>query len=305
MDSMECALRSQSIIDIIPNLLDLLYLRIVIFMDTAYGRSQIRRIGNWPNAFSCEVQALIRRISFVGYSSIDKGPFQMGTFQETLAEGNECALHLGPERSQVYSDLSPEDKERCSWKGHQNRGQGNNARGTGAAGHIARNCPQPKRPQNSEYFKDKMLFMQAQENGVALDEEQLLFIAGRQDKVVDEDVDEQPLQDLALNVDNVCQPDDYDAFDSDVDEAPTVQTMFMANPSSNPHTPTQPQDSSPKIAMSVQLNCIVDSDSDYMGDSNMILYDQFVKDSAKPVLQNNVSSVPNDAYMMIINEMHE
>nr|GEU56326.1 hypothetical protein [Tanacetum cinerariifolium] len=45
-----------------------------------------------------------------------------------------------------------------------------------------------------------MLLMQAQENEVALDEEQLLFLA-----------------------------DECDAFDSDVDEAPTVQTMFMAN----------------------------------------------------------------------------
>ncbi|GJV91707.1 integrase, catalytic region, zinc finger, CCHC-type containing protein [Tanacetum coccineum] len=44
--------------------------------------------------------------------SIDEGPFQMGTFWETLAEGNEGALHLGPERHRVYSDLSPEDKER-------------------------------------------------------------------------------------------------------------------------------------------------------------------------------------------------
>ncbi|GJV29480.1 hypothetical protein Tco_1385928 [Tanacetum coccineum] len=44
--------------------------------------------------------------------SIDEGPFQMGTFQETLAEGNEGALHLGPERARVYSDLSPEDKDR-------------------------------------------------------------------------------------------------------------------------------------------------------------------------------------------------
>ncbi|GKB02686.1 hypothetical protein Tco_0830775, partial [Tanacetum coccineum] len=43
--------------------------------------------------------------------SIDQGPFQMGTFQETLAEGTEGALHLGPERPRVYSDLSPEDKE--------------------------------------------------------------------------------------------------------------------------------------------------------------------------------------------------
>ncbi|GKE92650.1 integrase, catalytic region, zinc finger, CCHC-type containing protein, partial [Tanacetum coccineum] len=71
-------------------------------------------------------------------------------------------------------------------------------------GHIARNCTHLKRPQNSNYFKDKMLLMQAQENGVALDEEQLLFIAA----------------------------DDCDAFDSDVDKAPTAQTMFMANLSS-------------------------------------------------------------------------
>ncbi|GKE32573.1 hypothetical protein Tco_1451895 [Tanacetum coccineum] len=40
----------------------------------------------------------------------------MGTFRETLTEGNKGALHLGPERPRVYSDLSPEDKDRCSWK---------------------------------------------------------------------------------------------------------------------------------------------------------------------------------------------
>ncbi|GKC11322.1 hypothetical protein Tco_1008104, partial [Tanacetum coccineum] len=38
--------------------------------------------------------------------SIDEGPFQMGTFRETLAEGDEGALHLGPEQPRVYSDLS-------------------------------------------------------------------------------------------------------------------------------------------------------------------------------------------------------
>nr|GFC81204.1 hypothetical protein [Tanacetum cinerariifolium] len=104
--------------------------------------------------------------------------------------------------------------------GRQNRGQGMNPRGGSAAGyggaqnrvenvnpgqarpgqerpvkcyscngtrHIARNCTQPKRPQNFEYYKDKMLLMQAQENGVALDEEQLLFLAGGQDNAFDDD----------------------------------------------------------------------------------------------------------------------
>ncbi|GJU85852.1 hypothetical protein Tco_1293398 [Tanacetum coccineum] len=44
--------------------------------------------------------------------SIDEGPFQMGTFRETLAEGNDGALHLGPERARVYFDISPDDKDR-------------------------------------------------------------------------------------------------------------------------------------------------------------------------------------------------
>nr|GEW48013.1 ribonuclease H-like domain-containing protein [Tanacetum cinerariifolium] len=44
--------------------------------------------------------------------SIDEGPFQMGTFRETLVEGEEGAFHLGPERPRVYSDLSPKEKNR-------------------------------------------------------------------------------------------------------------------------------------------------------------------------------------------------
>ncbi|GJW81105.1 retrovirus-related pol polyprotein from transposon TNT 1-94 [Tanacetum coccineum] len=210
--------------------------------------------------------------------SINKGPFQMGTFWETLAKGNEGALHLGPERARVYSDLSPEDKDRYNadiramnillqglpkdiytlinyytdakdiWdnikmllegseltkkdresqlyvdfehfpvklnrglrdsnydqlyaylkqheahanenkmmnqaivqdgrvvvqnvQGQQNRGQARQIQcyNCNGIGDISRNCAKPKRPQNSEYFKDKMLLMQAQENGVALDE---------------------------------------------------------------------------------------------------------------------------------------
>ncbi|GKB27441.1 hypothetical protein Tco_0866842 [Tanacetum coccineum] len=89
----------------------------------------------------------------------------MGIFRETLVEGTEGAL--GPERPRVYSDLSPEDKDRTY--------------GT--------------------MLKDASGGSELQKNG-------------------------------PFNVDNVFQVDDCDAFDSDVDEAPMAQTMFMANLSS-------------------------------------------------------------------------
>ncbi|GJR95591.1 hypothetical protein Tco_0267765 [Tanacetum coccineum] len=169
----------------------------------------------------------------------------------------------------------------------------------------------------------------AMENGVLLDEEKLLFIVGGQENVVDEDVDKPPVQDLALTINNVFQADDCDAFDSDVDEAPTAQTLFMANLSSadpvydenglsydseilfEVHDHDNYQDAVcenhevHEMHDDVQPNCIVNSDAEYTGDCNMIPYDQYVKDNAKSVVQTNVSSVPNDAYMMIINGMHE
>ncbi|GJV47351.1 hypothetical protein Tco_1437563 [Tanacetum coccineum] len=44
--------------------------------------------------------------------SITEGPFQMGTMRDTLTEGGEGALHLGPERARVFADLSAEQKDR-------------------------------------------------------------------------------------------------------------------------------------------------------------------------------------------------
>nr|GEV35229.1 integrase, catalytic region, zinc finger, CCHC-type, peptidase aspartic, catalytic [Tanacetum cinerariifolium] len=238
-------------------------------------------------------------------------------------------------------------------QGRQNRGQGTNPQGGGAVGfggvqnrvgnanpgqakqvkcyncngigHIAKNCTQHECPHNSDYYKDKMLLMQAQENGVALNKEQPLFLAGGQDNAIDEDVDEQPVQDLDLNVDNVFQADDCDAFNSNVDEAPTAQTMFMTNLSSadpvndeagpsydldilSVHDHDHYQDAVCEhheehvMHDNVQLNHVVDSHADYTSDSNTIPY---VTDNAVPVVLSNVSSVPNDAYMMIYNDMYE
>nr|GEU72553.1 hypothetical protein [Tanacetum cinerariifolium] len=171
-------------------------------------------------------------------------------------------------------------------------------------GHIARNCTQPKRPQNSNYYKDKMLLMQAQDNGVALDAEQLLFLTGGHDNAIDEDVDEQPVQDLALNMDNVFQADDYPVND---EVGPSYDSDILSEVHDHDHYQDAACEHYEEHAMheNVQLNHVIDSHANYTSDSNMIPYDQYVKDNAVPVVHSNLSSVPNDAYMMIYNDMYE
>nr|GEW47249.1 hypothetical protein [Tanacetum cinerariifolium] len=176
--------------------------------------------------------------------------------------------------------------------------EGNNARGAGAAGyrgaqnrvgyanpsqarqikcynyngiaHIVRNCTQPKRSQNSEYLKDKMLLIQAQKNGVKLYEEQLLFIAA----------------------------DDCDAFDPDVDEAPTAQIMSMSNLSS---ANLVYDEAGPSYDSDVLSEV---HDHDHYQDA-ICEHHEYVKDNVVQVVQSDVSVIPNDAYMMILNNMHE
>nr|GEX17690.1 integrase, catalytic region, zinc finger, CCHC-type, peptidase aspartic, catalytic [Tanacetum cinerariifolium] len=261
--------------------------------------------------------------------------------RETLAEGEEGSLHLGPERPRVYSDLSPKDKDRglrdsnydqlyTYLKQHEAHANENKMMLDRFTQHIVDPLALMSNVSHQQYYSQSYTTSPStHENGLVLDEEQLLFIAGGQDKVVDEDVDEQPVQDLALNVDNVFQADECDAFDSDVDEAPTAQTMFMANLSSADPVYDEASSSYDSDILSevhdhdnyqddvcelhevhemhdnVQPNRVINSDAEYTSDSNMISYDQYVKDNAKPVIQNNVSSVQHDASMMIINEMHE
>nr|GEW58889.1 hypothetical protein [Tanacetum cinerariifolium] len=197
--------------------------------------------------------------------SIDEGPFQMGTFRETLAEWHKSALHLGPERPRVYSDLSPKEKE---------RGQGNNAQGAGAAGYGGAqnrvgNGNSGQARQIKCYNCNSIGHI---ENGVTLDEEHLLFIADGQDNAVDEDADEQP--------------------------APIAHTMFMENLSSA--DPVYDE-----TGLSYDSNILSEVyDHGHYHDA-VCEHHEYVKDNAVPVVQSNVSSVSNDAYVMILNDMHE
>ncbi|GJU28422.1 retrovirus-related pol polyprotein from transposon TNT 1-94 [Tanacetum coccineum] len=230
-------------------------------------------------------------------------------------------------------------------QGRQNRVQGNNAMGVSTVdnrgaqyragnanagqgktikcynyngiGHIARNCIQSKRPQNSDYFKEKMLLMQAQENGLDLDEDQLLFLAGGQSNTFDDDVDKGPVQDIAHKEDNIFQADQCDAFHSDVNEAPTTQIMFMANlssadpvydevgPSYDSDTLSEVQDHDnclDNMNESHEEGCMC-SHEEHARNINVMA--GATKDNKDQVVHSDVSSVPNDVVMIITNDIYE
>ncbi|GJU61277.1 retrovirus-related pol polyprotein from transposon TNT 1-94 [Tanacetum coccineum] len=236
-------------------------------------------------------------------------------FQRNTARGNVVAGNVGGQNRGGIINPGPAKPIKCY-----------NCNGLG---HIARECPRPKRLQDSDYFKDKMLLMQAQENGAVLDEEQSLFLAGEQITNFDEDVDNSPENDLALNMDHIFEADECDAFDSDVDEGPTTQTMFMTNLTSedliydeagtsyDSNTPSEVHDHDTfenhldeyhevhEMQTYEQHNYVVDSDADYTSNSNNIPYDQYIEDNEDHVVQRDVSSVRNDALMSILDEMHE
>ncbi|GKB04900.1 hypothetical protein Tco_0833095 [Tanacetum coccineum] len=119
-----------------------------------------------------------------------------------------------------------------------------------------------------------------------------------------DDVDEATVQDMAQNEDNIFQADQCDAFDFDVDKAPTSQTMFMANLSSanpiydkaslsydsNILSKVQDHDNYQDIIgehhevhemqNDVQPNYVVYTNAEYKSDSNIIPYEQYMNNNA-------------------------
>nr|GEV81151.1 retrovirus-related Pol polyprotein from transposon TNT 1-94 [Tanacetum cinerariifolium] len=205
---------------------------------------------------------------------IDEGPFRMGTLRETLTKGTEGALNIGHERPRVYSGFTSEEKDRYNA----------DIRETNI---LLQGLPKDIYPFINHYTDAKDIWGNVKMllEGSELTKKTMNHNCG-QDNVVDEDVDEQHVQDLALNVDNVFQADDCDAFDSDnvVCEHHEVHEM---------HDDAQP-------------NHVVDSHTNYTSDSNVIPYDQYVKDNAMPVVQKVFYIATNyELNVSRFSEMHD
>ncbi|GJY87083.1 retrovirus-related pol polyprotein from transposon TNT 1-94 [Tanacetum coccineum] len=156
-----------------------------------------------------------------------------------------------------------------------------------------------------------------------MDEDYLIFTTGGQDNAIDEDVDEQPIQDLALMRIMAFQADDCMLMNSDVNEAPTAQIMFMANLSSadpvydeagpsydsdvlsEVHDHDHYQDvvcdhhEEHEMHDDVQPNHVVDSHADYTSDSNMTPYDQYIM----MCIESDVLSVSHTPRNTVVNNL--
>nr|GEV39476.1 hypothetical protein [Tanacetum cinerariifolium] len=88
--------------------------------------------------------------------------------------------------------------------------------------YMSKQCTKPKRKRDAEWFKDKVLLVQAQANGQVLQEEELEFLA-------DSGTAESSSNQTVVTTNAAYQADDLDAYDSDCDELNSAKIALMAN----------------------------------------------------------------------------
>ncbi|GJY09070.1 uncharacterized mitochondrial protein-like protein [Tanacetum coccineum] len=178
-------------------------------------------------------------------------------------------------------------------------------------GHVARQCKEPKRAKDSQYFKDKMLLMEAKEKGVTLDAEAEAFLANVECTAPYD-------QPLAMATTNIFEVNHEDAYDSDVDEGPNAAAAFMANLSSISGNNHHVNEVHPNV---IQINDSVnyqlshemhheeqsDSDVESKLDDNTTPYHQLELERRANVVRTEVStgSSANISMVTILDEMRD
>nr|GFB22375.1 hypothetical protein [Tanacetum cinerariifolium] len=87
---------------------------------------------------------------------------------------------------------------------------------------MSKQCTKPKRERDAEWFKDKVILVQAQANGQVLQEEELEFLT-------DPGIPESSSNQMVITNNAAYQADDLDAYDSDCDDINSAKIVLMAN----------------------------------------------------------------------------
>ncbi|GJR51696.1 retrovirus-related pol polyprotein from transposon TNT 1-94 [Tanacetum coccineum] len=135
-------------------------------------------------------------------------------------------------------------------------------------GHMARQCPKPKRKRDATWFRDKVLLVEAQGSAY--------------------------------------QADDLDAYDSDCDDFSTAKAVLMANLSSYgsnvlsevPHSENTHNDmlnqSVQEMTYSEQTHLVNYPENEITSDSNIIHYSQYLHETQNAAVQDINSSPQQD-----------
>ncbi|GKA99736.1 reverse transcriptase domain-containing protein, partial [Tanacetum coccineum] len=129
-------------------------------------------------------------------------------------------------------------------------------------GHMSKQCTKPKRKRDDTWFKDKVLLVQAQENGQILHEEELAFLA---DPGIAEDV-------LA------------EVHNSDNTDNNMINHGVQARQSSE------------------RPGVVNHSETKITSDSNIISYSQYVHETQQEAVQNSNSSTQHDTLILSVIE---
>nr|GFB60609.1 hypothetical protein [Tanacetum cinerariifolium] len=175
-------------------------------------------------------------------------------------------------------------------------------------GHMSKQCTKPKRKRDAEWFKDKVLLVQAQANGQVLQVEELEFLA-------DPGMAESSSNQNVVTTNAAYQADDLDAYDSDCDEINSAKIALMANLSRygsdnlaevNNHdnrTNKFPQEMQVPLT-SEQSTILTQSNTEITSDSNIISYSRYMNESQYNTVQNStLPALQDDLILSVIEQL--
>nr|GEU62300.1 hypothetical protein [Tanacetum cinerariifolium] len=156
-------------------------------------------------------------------------------------------------------------------------------------GHMARQCPKPKRKKDATWFRDKVLLVEAQGNGKVLNEGELEFLA-------DLGVEEGPVTQMVIIHNASYQAvlmANLSSYGSDV--------LFQVPHSENTHTDMLNQ-SVQEMSYSKQTYLVNYPKNKITTDSNIILYSRYLLETQNTAVQDTNSSAQQDSMILSVFE---
>nr|GEV62710.1 hypothetical protein [Tanacetum cinerariifolium] len=176
-------------------------------------------------------------------------------------------------------------------------------------GHMSKQCTKPKRKRDAEWFKDKVLLVQAQANRQVLQEEELEFLA-------DPGMAETSSNQYVITNNAAYQADDLDPYDSDCDELNSAKIALMVNLSHygydnladvhNQDNVTNNLTNQVVHATSTSEQSLIlnQSDTEITSDSNIISYYQYMNESQYNTVQNSsLHALQDDLILYVIEQL--